>query len=333
MGDILSLIVGTLNNIKSLILYLSSTMDPLSDIIALLRPRTVLSKPISGRGRWGVRYAAYGLPGFSIVLAGRCWLTVQGQAPLLMERGDFLLFPATPAFTLASDPDVTGTLVEPTTMAVRHGEAEGAPDFEAMGGSFHIEPANAALLLGLLPALVHVRAAEADTTRLADLIRLIKSEFTAERSGRERVLERLLEVLLIEALRWRSLEGGDAAIGLLAGMRDPAIAHALRALHADVRHRWTVEGLAEKARLSRSAFAKRFTETVGCAPMEYLARWRMSLAQDALHRGGTTLERIADQIGYESGSAFSTAFRKRMGAAPRAFARRARTAHDAAAIS
>ncbi len=296
-------------------------MDPLSDVIALLRPRTVLSKPITGRGRWGVRYADYGLPGFSIVLAGHCWLTVEREAPLLLERGDFVLFPTTPAFTLASEPDIVGMPVQPTATAVRHGDPDGDAEFEAMGGSFQVEPANASLLLGLLPERVHIRATEADTTRLADLVRLIKGEFTAERTGRETVLERLLEVLLIEALRWRSLEGGDAATGLLAGMRDPAIAHALRALHADVRHRWTVETLAGKARLSRSAFAKRFTETVGCAPMEYLARWRMSLAQDALHRGGITLERIADQIGYESGSAFSTAFRKRLGCAPGAFAR------------
>jgi AraC-like DNA-binding protein len=97
-------------------------------------------------------------------------------------------------------------------------------------------------------------------------------------------------------------------------------------MHAGVGSGWTVAGLAKRAGMSRSAFAARFSETLGCAPMEYLSRWRMTLAQDALSRGGKPLDRLAEEIGYESASAFSTAFRRRIGCSPGAFARASRTA-------
>ena len=92
-------------------------------------------------------------------------------------------------------------------------------------------------------------------------------------------------------------------------------------MHADVRAGWTVAGLAQLTGMSRSAFSARFSRTLGCAPMEYLLRWRMTLAQDALSRGGRSLDRLAEEIGYESASAFSTAFRRRLGCPPGAFAR------------
>ena len=295
-------------------------MDPLSDIIALLRPHAAFSKPITGRGRWGVRYAAYESPSFCIVLTGHCWFTIEGSAPRLLERGDFMLLPVTPAFTLRSEPGVDCTPGTPSDTGVRHGEPEGDSDFRMLGGTFQIERVNAALL-ELLPGTIHIRAAESDTSRLARIIGLIMEEYAAEQSGRDMILERLVEVLLVEALRWRSVSNESLPAGLLAGLRDAPLAGALRAMHADVRRGWTVAELAKQARMSRSAFATRFATVIGCAPMEYLARWRMSLAQDALSRGGKSLDRVAQEIGYDSASAFSTAFRKRLGCAPGAFAR------------
>ena len=109
------------------------------------------------------------------------------------------------------------------------------------------------------------------------------------------ILERFLEVMLVESLRWRSISQDSLSAGLLAGLRDAPLAGALRALHADVRHGWTVAELAKHAGMSRSAFATRFATTIGCAPMEYLSRWRMSLAQDALSRGGMSLDRLAER--------------------------------------
>ncbi|MBN8988183.1 MAG: AraC family transcriptional regulator [Rhizobiales bacterium] len=296
-------------------------MEPLSDVIALLRPRAAVSKPITGRGRWGVRYAAHNAPGFSIILEGECWISFDAKEPVKYRKGDFLLLPSTPPFTLSSDPGVECELRDPTNMPVRHGDQEGAPDFVSLGGSFSIEQVNASLLLALLPQAIHIPAAAGRTGRLSRLIDLIKEECANEEPGKEMVLQRMLELLLIEALRSRDVAPGDAQAGLLHGMRDASLARVLRAMHTDVSANWTVAGLAKVAGLSRSAFAARFAEVLGCGPIEYLARWRMALAKEALIQGGKTLDKIAGEIGYESASAFSTAFRKRLGCSPGKFAR------------
>ena len=296
-------------------------MDPLSDVIALLRPGAAMSKPISGRGRWGVRYAAHDAPGFTIILEGECWLSFDGNEPMRVRKGDFLLLPSTPSFTLSSHPGIACTLGNPMEAPVRHGEQEGDPDFVSLGGTFRIEQANAPLLLALLPSLIYIPASGGRSERLSRLIELIMDECGHDDPGKEMVLHRLLEVLLVEALRWRGIGADDARAGLLNGMRDPLLARVLRTMHADVRANWTVAALAKIAGLSRSAFAARFGEVLGCGPIEYLARWRMALAKDSLLRGAKTLDRIADEIGYESASAFSTAFRKRLGISPGKFAR------------
>lgn len=295
-------------------------MDPLSDIIALLRPHAAVSKPITGRGDWGVRYAAYGMPGFAVVLEGGCWLAVEGVAPVRLEAGDFVLFPAAPAFEMASRPGMACRPREPSDQAVHHGEP-GAPDFRMLGGSFRIDAANAALLVTLLPAMIHVRSAVSDTSRLARVIHLIVEECAADRPGGDIVMQRLLDVMLIEALRHEAAGGEAFQAGLLGGLREPGLAMAVRALHADVAGQWTVARLAGIAGMSRSAFAARFARALGCAPIEYLGRWRMALAKEALRRGATSLDRLAADIGYDSASAFSTAFRRRVGCAPGGFAR------------
>lgn len=298
-------------------------MDPFSDVIALLRPTAVFSKPITGRGEWGVQYKAYGAPGFSIVLAGRCWLEIEGAEPVLLDRGDFVLMPSSPAFRMLSRPGAPCVAGHPSQTDVRHGDPEGGADFRMLGGSFQLNPVNAPLLVALLPGVIHIRAADGNSGRLAGIVHLIIEECAADRPGRETILERLLEVLLMECLRAPGMEPATLPAGLLAGMQDAALARSLRAMHADVGAGWTVAELASLAAMSRSAFAARFAATVGCAPMEYLARWRMALAKDALSRGGKPLDRLAEEIGYDSASAFSTAFRRRIGCAPGAFARQA----------
>jgi len=257
------------------------------------------------------------------VLEGQGWLTTEDDAPRLLERGDFLLLPFTPAFSLVSELGAECIPGRPSRKGVRHGDPKGAPDFRMIGGMFEIELVNAALL-ELMSQKIHIRAAEFDTSRLTRIIDLIMDEYAAERPGRDAILQRFLEAMLVEALRWPSLSQESLPTGLIAGLRDAPISGALRAMHSDVRHGWTVAELAKHAGMSRSAFATRFATTIGCAPMEYLSRWRMSLAQDALSRGGKSLDHLAEEIGYESASAFSTAFRRRLGCAPGAFARTAR---------
>jgi len=298
-------------------------MDPLSDVIALLRPSAAMSKPISGKGRWGVGYAAHDAPGFSIILAGEAWLTLNGREPLQLGRGDFLLLPTTPAFSLSSEKGMSCAPVAPRDEAVRHGEQEGEPDFVALGGSFTFERVNTPLLLSLLPKQIYIAASQGRATRFGRLIELLAEECATDYPGKELIIQRMLEALLVEALRWHSIEGQGVTAGLLNGMKDPSLTRAIQAIHSDVRANWTVAGLASIAGMSRSAFSARFGETIGCAPIEYLARWRMALAKDALASGVKTLDRIAAEIGYESASAFSTAFRKRLGCPPGQFARMA----------
>ncbi|WGM39356.1 AraC family transcriptional regulator [Caulobacter sp. NIBR1757] len=296
-------------------------MDPLSDVIALLRPNTAISKPITGRGRWGVRYAAHDAPGFTIVLKGACWIAFEGEEPWKLDEGAFLLLPSTPAFTLSSHPAIACELRDPMDLPVRHGEQGGEAEFEALGGTFRVEAVNALLLLALLPRIIHIPHSAGRSARLGRMIDLIMDECSGDEPGKDMILQRMLEVLLVEALRWRGVTPDDDRAGLLNGMRDPALSRVLTAMHADVRADWTVASLARIAGQSRSTFAARFGALLGCGPIEYLSRWRMALAKDALLRGAKSLDRIADEIGYESASAFSTAFRKRLGCPPGKFAR------------
>lgn len=296
-------------------------MDPLSDIIALLRPSAAVSKPITGKGSWGVRYAAHDAPGFTIILDGKAWLSLDGETPLCLGQGDFLLLSRTPAFSLSSEPGMRCEPLEPRAEAVRHGEQEGDPDFAALGGSFAFEHVNAPLLDTIFPRRILIPASEGKASRLGRLVDLLAEECATDYPGKELLLQRMLEALLVEALRWRSIGNDGTPSSLLSGMRDPALGRALRAMHADVRAGWTIAGLARVAGMSRSAFSARFRAIMDCAPIEYLARWRMALAKDALVRSGKSLDQIADEIGYESASAFNTAFRKRLGCPPGRYAR------------
>lgn len=294
--------------------------DPLSEVIALLQPRTIFSKRISGAGRWGVRYSELGQPSFCAVLEGSCRLAVDGEKPLVLEAGDFILLPATPGFTMSGFEAVTPERIDPkvtksSSGEVRHGTRGGRPDVRILGGYFVFDSPDASILVSLLPALVHVRGVE----RLSVLVRLVGDESIEQRAGRELVLSRLVEVLLIEALR--ATPGDDAPPGLLRGLADPRLAPAIRHMHGQVARSWTVAQLAKTAALSRSAFFDRFTRTVGLAPMEYLLAWRMAVAKNLLRRDELGIVEVAERVGYASASTFSTAFSRHVGEPPSRYAR------------
>jgi AraC-like DNA-binding protein len=292
-------------------------------VIALLRPRTVFAKRISGAGRWGVRYSDFGQPSFCVVLEGRCRLAVDGQSALTLLAGDFVLLPATPGFTLSGFEPVRPERLDPKAASaqpgeVRHGTRGGRPDVRLLGGWFAFDSPDAALLVSLLPAVVHVRGAE----RLGVLVRLVGEESSGQRSGRDLVLTRLVEVLLVEALR--STPGEDAPPGLLRGLADARLAPAVRQMHAQPGRAWTVGHLAKAAALSRSAFFERFTRTLGVPPMEYLLAWRMAVAKDLLRRHELGVADVAARVGYGSASTFSTAFSRHVGRPPSRYAREVR---------
>jgi AraC-like DNA-binding protein len=289
--------------------------DPLSEVITLLRPRTVFAKALSGAGRWGVHYAEFGYPSFCAVLEGRCRLALDGAKAVTLETGDFVFLPATPSFTVSGFEPFTPKRIDPKTAPspdteVRYGVRGGKPDVRLLGGYFIFDSEDAALLVSLLPPLIQLHGVE----RMLTLVRLVREESMGQRPGRELVLARLIETLLIEALRAAPRE--DAPPGLLHGLADPRLAAALRHMHADPARSWSVEQLAKKAALSRSAFYERFTRAVGMAPAEYLLAWRMAVAKDLLRKRELGIAEVAERVGYGSASTFSTAFSRFVGQAP-----------------
>jgi AraC-like DNA-binding protein len=303
--------------------------DPLSEVIALLKPRSVFAKRISGAGSWGVRYSPFGQPSFCAVLEGNCRLAVDGHRALMLKAGDFVLLPATPGFTMSGFEPVIPEPIDASEAAaspideVRHGTDADDPDVRLLGGYFVFDSPDAGLLVSLLPAVVHVRGVE----RLSLLVRLVGEEASERRSGRELVLTRLVDVLLVEALR--SSSGEDAPPGLLRGLADPRLALAIQRMHQESSHSWSVAALARTAGLSRSAFFERFTRTVGMPPMAYLIGWRMAIAKDLLRHHDLGLAEVAERVGYGSASAFTVAFSRQVGEPPSHFARSARASRAA----
>jgi AraC-like DNA-binding protein len=303
-------------------------MEPLADVITLLGPRAVGTKVIQGAGRWAVRRSRMDFAGFGLVLIGACRLEVDGHNSVRLATGDFVLMPANPGFTMASDLACEVASLNPQEALAceageeRYGDPDLEADFKLLGGHFQLDSVNRSLLRGLLPTLVHIQASDPAAGRLKPTIDSIVEEALADRPCRDLVVDRLIEVLLVEALRFRS-EGVDAIgqPGLLAGLADPLLARSLRRLHGDVAHAWSVEELAREAGLSRSVFSERFSQKVGVPPMQYLIEWRMALAKAMLQRDTPPLEAVAAAVGYQSASAFSTAFRREVGSPPSHFAR------------
>jgi AraC-like DNA-binding protein len=293
--------------------------DPLTQIVTLLRPGAPYAKLVSASGAWRVRREEENIVFYNLTLSGRALLEVEGRPQVLLEQGDFALIPAARRFTLSSPEPVLpqGKFSDPVLTApgqVRIGDPDLPVTTQQLVGHCTFAARDAGLLLTLLPDLVVIRG----EARLAMLIRLVADEARGVRPGRAVVLERLLEVLLIEAFR---ASGSIAAPpGLLRGLSDPHLSIALRALHADPARAWTVADLARRSGLSRSGFFARFEREVGRTPMVYLTDWRMSLAKERLRRGNGSLSEIGAALGYGSASAFSTAFAREVGQPPGQYA-------------
>jgi AraC-like DNA-binding protein len=303
--------------------------DPLEAIIPLLRPQVVLSKVVSGAGDWSIRKPRYADPSFCLLIEGSCWLHPDGIDPLELHQGDFLLLPETPSFVMASEPTVEPVDIElyPTGDA-HYGPSDGPAPMRMLGGYFRFDRANAMLLVKLLPPTVLVRRGEPGSARLSRIVDLITEEAIAQHGCRELILERLVEVLLIEAYRFRTERPAAGEHGLIAGLSDPGLAGALRAIYADVAKGWTVEKLARTANMSRAVFAERFTRTIGMPPMQYVLEWRVALAKDILRRERPSLSEVANRVGYQSASAFTTAFTRVAGCSPREYTRGDSASYD-----
>jgi len=303
-------------------------MDALAAIVTLLKPQAIGANIIHGAGRWGVRYPAFGQPSFALVLKGPCWLAADGFTATILETGDFVLFPAMPGFTLASDPKAKPKSMTPKTSEqveeLFHGDTTTEPSVTLLGGYFAFDPINASLLLDLLPRMLHLRATEPTIGSVATIIELIQREAREKRAGRMLVLTRLIEVMLVEALR--SVPSDLSSTGLLAGLRDQQLAAALRGIHTQTAHPWTLATLAREAGMSRSSFAERFARVIGMTPLSYLLQWRIAVAKNMLAHEQKSVAEAALAVGYESASGFSTAFSRETGRAPKEFIGANRTA-------
>lgn len=290
--------------------------DPLAEVVTLLQPSAPFSKLVTARGAWRVQRDQAGRPFYCAVLDGSCRLAVAGRAPVTLQAGDFILIPAAYDFVASSmkPPAADTTPIALRDGELRHGLRGGGPDVRMLVGHCTFGSQDAALLVSLLPSLVHVRGQD----RLATLVQLVRDESRERRPARDVILARLLEVLLIEALRASS--GIGASPGLVRGLADERIGVALRRMHERPAKAWTIAQLAKEAGLSRSTFFERFDDAVGVAPMEYLVGWRIALAKDLLRRGQTVGE-VATQVGYSSATTFSAAFTRHAGTPPSHYAR------------
>ncbi|NDL64427.1 AraC family transcriptional regulator [Acerihabitans arboris] len=297
-------------------------IDPLAEVVTLLQPGAPFSKVVSGAGPWRVRHNRSGQTFYCVILDGSCRLAIDGHEPIILRGGDFILIATAYGFTMSSVEPVAPEAPDNAPVALPHGEyrlgvQSGPADIQMLGGECVFGSPDAALLVSFLPQLVYVRG----ENRLATLVQMVGEEYRALRPARDVILARLLEVLLIEALR--STAGTAASPGLLRGLADERLAIAIRRMHESPTRPWKVAQLAKEAALSRSAFFERFNRAVGMTPMEYLLAWRMALAKNLLRHEKYGVAEVAQRVGYSSASAFSVAFTRHVGLPPTQYAREA----------
>jgi AraC-like DNA-binding protein len=297
-------------------------MDPLSDVLSLLRPDTYVAGGFELGGDWSIRFGAHSGIKCYAVLGGVCWLALDGvREPVRLENGDCILLPSGRPFRLASDLDLEPVDFHTLLSAERRGGVavyNGGGDAMILGGHFAFTGAHADILLAAMPPVAHLRA-ESDKATLRWVLERMRQELLESRPGGALVARHLAHMMLVQALRLYLADGAARRVGWLSALADTQMAAAIGAMHADPGARWTLQALAECARMSRSGFAQKFKATVGDSPMDYLTRWRMLLAGDRLVAGAEPVSTIALSLGYESESAFSTAFKRVMGCSPRRY--------------
>jgi AraC-like DNA-binding protein len=298
--------------------------DPLGEALHFLRMdgafycRSELSAP------WGM--SLHAMPGylwFHVVTTGRVLLEVGDGHTTWLQPGDLALVPHGCGHRLRSEPGVPAPnileldLEHPSDRyeILRHGQG-GAPTILICGAVRFDHPA-ARNLVGILPETIHVEASDSPRAILMQSVfRLMAVEAREFQPGGEAVITRLADILVIQAIRTWIETAPAARTGWLGALHDPQIGRALALIHRDPARPWTVAALAGELAMSRSAFAARFTELVAEPAMQYVTRWRMHVALDALQRDGATVGELADRLGYRSEAAFARAFKRVVGIPP-----------------
>lgn len=299
-------------------------MDPLLDLIRLLRPRAALfGAGLDAFGRWGLSFRKRDDLLFCWIERGECQLLRPGHTPVLLRQGDFALIYTSTSFALASDASsacIDSEKAVAGTKKVRLTLGAGKERSVTLhAGKFLMAQANVNLLAGLVPPLVHIESGDASLSRVRALLTMNEREARQPGRASEFITVRLIELVLVEILRSTPWVGKEST-GLLAGLADPITERALVAMHRNVAHDWSVGELARLCAVSRSTFAARFLAIVGTTPIAYLLHWRMALAKDELIRGTMSVGEIAFAIGFQSPSAFTTAFTRAVGCSPKRFA-------------
>lgn len=295
--------------------------DPFRDALALARPRTVAPVPLRATAPWGARFSPFPHIKLGVMVEGECWLCVDGLEPLFLSAGDFYLLGNPPPYGLGSS--IEAARAPDSVEPLAGGPSASGPEIPrgsvmySCSVDFEFRDSDASTLFSSLPPAVLVKADDADGEVLWNIATLLVHEMETHKAGRSLVLEHLAQILLVHLLRSHA-GSSHGPLGWLASVADDGIGAALRAMHAEPRHRWTLEELAAIAMMSRSAFAANFRNRVGRPPLDHLIEWRMQLARAAL-RTEDSLTAIAEAIGYQSESAFSTAFRRVVGVSPRQF--------------
>src|SRR5271167_587388 len=299
-------------------------MDPLSDVLSLLKPQSYVAGGFGVDGDMAIQFPKHqGIKCYAMV-SGQCWLSVEGVPDaVLLTAGDCFLLPRGRPFRLASDLTLTPVDFKTVLRAPLNGyvaSLNGGGGCFIVGGHFVLSGNHAGILLGMLPPIVHIRK-ESDKAAMRWSLDRMMQELREPQPGSFLVIDHLVHMMLVQALRLHLAEGIEGGVGWLFALADGQMNAAITAMHDDPARRWTLQELAERAGMSRTTFALKFKETVGASPMEYLTRWRMLLAGDRLANTSDPGSVIALSLGYESESAFSTAFRRVMGRSPRQYGR------------
>jgi AraC-like DNA-binding protein len=299
-------------------------MDPLSDVLAMLKLRSYVSGGFDAGGDWLIAVGKHDGIKFYAVISGECWLSVEGVPDAVRVRaGDCFLLPRGRPFRIGSDltlPPVDARTLLPIMQNGGITLFNGGGGIFCVGGYFALTGSHAGFLLEALPPIVHIRKAS-DKAALHWCIEQMRQELREPQPGGFLVAQQLATMILLQALRLHLAAGLTNGVAWLFALADRQMCAAMNAMHADPAHRWTLQTMAECAGMSRTVFTLKFKRTVGVSPMEYLRRWRMLRACDRLANSSDAISVIALSLGYESESAFSTAFKRFMGCSPRQYAR------------
>lgn len=296
--------------------------DPLTDILTLASARCAISASLVGGGSWALRFPPPARIKFIAIAKGACWLLVDGEpAPVRLRTGDVVMLPSERCFELAGDlnaprGDGARIFADAPGDVARVGSGE---DFVALGGHMELDVSRGDLLAGALPPVVHVDGGSPEAGAMRWLLEQLLREGAATRPGAALATRQLAQLLFVQVIRAYLAAAGPLTVGWMNALVDDRIAPALRMMHREPGRGWRLEELAKAVHMSRSQFALRFKAAAGVAPLTYLQQWRMRLAEQGLREGSASVSELGRTLGYASESAFSNAFKRRMGMSPTAY--------------